>query len=166
MRLKSLLWIACFLSGNVMATAVDPFRDFADLTGHWTCHGVFPASGKTIDSTIRFDVDLNGKALIKHHDDTSPSATYHALEAWGYDAKNGRYNAAILDSFGGARLFSSDGWKDGRLVWHSAPEIKPAQRFTYIREPKKGLRIDWEVEREGNFVVGDTLQCSLEGTGQ
>jgi hypothetical protein len=166
MRMKCLLYVACFLSGSAMASDDAPFRDFSDLTGRWTCHGVFPASGKTIDSAIRFDLDLQGKALIKHHDDTSPPAIYHALEAWGYDAKNGRYNAAILDSFGGARLFSSDGWKDGRLVWRSAPEVKPAQRFTYIRQPGKGLRIDWEVEREGGFVVGDTLQCSPERAAQ
>jgi len=166
MRLKPLLCIACFLSGNAMASGDAPFRDFSDLTGHWTCHGVFPATGKTIDSSIRFDLDLQGKALVKHHDDTSPPALYHALEAWGYDAKSGRYNATILDNFGGARLFSSDGWKDGRLVWHSAPEVKPAQRFTYVREPQEGLRIDWEVERESGFVVGDTLHCSRDRGAQ
>lgn len=166
MRLKSLLCVAGFLCGPAMASTDAPFRDFADMTGHWTCHGVFPATGKTIDSTIRFDLDLNGKALIKHHDDTSPSTAYHALEAWGYDEKNGRYNATILDSFGGARLFSSEGWKDGRLVWRSAPEVKPAQRFTYVRESGPGLRIDWEVERDSGFVVGDTLHCSLDHAGQ
>ncbi|QNK01041.1 hypothetical protein [Dyella telluris] len=165
MRLTLLLCIACLVSGRAMASADEPFRDFSDLTGPWTCHGVFPATGKTIDSSIRFELDLHGKALVKHHDDTSPPATYHALEAWGYDAKTSRYNATILDSFGGARLFSSEGWKDGRLVWQSAPEVKPAQRFTYKREPGNGLRIDWEVQREGAFVLGDTMQCSRERAG-
>lgn len=166
MRLKPLLCIACFLSGSAVAAGDEPFRDFSDLTGRWTCHGVFPATGKTIDASLRFEPDLQGTALVKHHDDTSPSASYHALEAWGYDATTHRYRATILDSVGGARLFSSDGWKDGRLVWQSAPEVQPAQRFIYVREPGKGLRIDWEVQRDGGYVVGDTLQCSSGRAGQ
>ncbi|WP_130618782.1 hypothetical protein [Dyella amyloliquefaciens] len=160
MRLKPFLCVISLLSSAAMASTDAPLRDFTDLQGTWTCHGVFPASGKTIDSTVRFALDLDGKALVKHHDDTSPPALYHALEAWGYDAKNQRYNATILDSFGGARLFSSTGWKDDQLVWSSASEVKPAQRFTYVREGHDGLRIDWEVERDGAFVIGDTLHCS------
>jgi len=163
MRLKPFLCVIVLLSSGAMASTDAPLHDFADLQGEWTCHGVFPASGKTIDSTVRFAFDLDGKALVKHHDDTSAPALYHALEAWGYDAKNQRYNATILDSFGGARLFSSAGWKDGRLLWSSAPEVKPAQLFTYVREGHKGLRIDWEVEKEGAFVIGDTLHCSRHG---
>lgn len=159
MRPQTFLYALGLLSGSALASPDAPFHDFADLQGRWTCHGVFPASGKTIDSTLRFDLDLGGKALVKHHDDTSPPALYHALEAWGFDAKSGRYNAAILDSFGGTRLFSSDGWKDGRLEWRSAPEVQPAQRFVYVREPQ-GLRIDWAMERQGTFVIGDTLHCT------
>jgi len=160
MRSLVLLPIIALASSHAVAAPDEAFHDFAALTGEWTCHGIFPASGKTIDSTLRFEFDLNGKALVKHHDDTSPPAMYHALEAWGYDAKNTRYNAAILDNFGGARVFSSDGWKDGRLVWTSAPEVKPAQRFIYAHEANQGLRIDWEVLKGDSYVVGDTLHCT------
>jgi len=139
MRFKPFLCVVGLLSSSAMASTDASLRDFADLQGGWTCHGVFPASGKTIDSTVRFALDLDGKALVKHHDDTSAPALYHALEAWGFDAKNQRYNATILDSFGGARLFSSAGWKDDRLIWSSAPDVKPAQRFTYVREGHDGL---------------------------
>jgi len=161
MRLPPLFCAACLLSSTAFA-GDEAFRDFANLTGQWTCHGVFPASGKTIDSTVNFAFDLEGKAVVKHHDDTSAPATYHALEAWGYDAKAHQYNATILDSFGGARVFSSEGWKDGRLVWRSSSEIQPAQRFTYAREPGDTLRIDWEVQKQGGFVIGDTLHCSRD----
>ncbi|WP_201314717.1 hypothetical protein [Dyella sp. EPa41] len=166
MRLKPFLYALVVLSSSAYASTTDSLRDFTDLQGEWTCHGVFPASGKTIDSTVRFAFDLDGKALVKHHDDTSSPALYHALEAWGFDARNQRYNATILDSFGGARLFSSAGWKDDRLVWASAPDVKPAQRFTYVREGHEGLRIDWEVARDGAFAIGDTLHCSRRGTAQ
>jgi hypothetical protein len=155
----------CLFAGNTIAATDDPFHDFADLPGQWTCHGVFPASGKTIDSELRFERDLSGKAMLKHHDDTSPPALYHAVEAWGYDAKANRYNATILDNFGGARIFSSEGWRDGRLVWTAAPEVKPAQRFSYVRIAPERLRIDWEVERNGSMVVGDTLNCERRAPG-
>ncbi|HET6552268.1 MAG TPA: hypothetical protein VFG49_01910 [Dyella sp.] len=159
MRLKPFLCAVGLLSSSAMASTDASLHDFADLRGDWTCHGVLPASGKTIDSTVNFALDLDGKALVKHHDDTSPPATYHALEAWGFDAGNHRYNATILDSFGGARVFSSEGWKEGRLVWNSAPDVKPVQRFVYSREGDQALRIDWEVERNGALVMGDTLHC-------
>lgn len=160
MRLITLACGLCLLAGTVVAATDEPFRDFADLPGSWICHGVFPASGKTIDSSVRFERDLAGKALVKHHDDTSPPALYHAVEAWGYDAKTGHYNAVVLDNFGGARVFTAEGWHDNRLTWNSAPEVKPAQRFVYIRMPQNHLRIDWEVERDGKQVVGDTLDCT------
>lgn len=145
---------------TALATPIEqPFQPFADLLGHWTCNGVFPASGKTITSELRFDSDLGGKALLKHHDDTSPPSLYHAVEAWGYDAKANRYNATILDNFGGTRLFSSEGWTKEGLAWTSATEVKPTQRFVYVRLGKDRLRVDWEVERNGAWVVGDTLTC-------
>lgn len=160
MRLTAFLSLITLASTSAIASPTDALHDFAALTGEWTCHGVFPATGKTIDSTLRFEFDLGGKALVKHHDDTSPPAMYHALEAWGYDAKNSHYNATILDNFGGARLFSSEGWKNDRLVWTSAPEVKPAQRFVYVQEATQGLRIDWEVLKGDSYVVGDTLHCT------
>jgi hypothetical protein len=166
MRRTAFLCITGLLSASAIASPDDALHDFADLVGVWSCHGVFPATGKTIDSSLRFEFDLGGKALVKHHDDTSPPAMYHALEAWGYDAKNGRYNATIFDNFGGARLFSSEGWKNDRLVWTSAPEVKPAQRFIYVREAPQGLRIDWEVAKGDSFVVGDTLHCTPHRTSQ
>ncbi|TBR40433.1 MULTISPECIES: hypothetical protein [Dyella] len=166
MRLTVLGLGLCMFGSSALAVAGEqPFRDFANLSGQWTCHGVFPASGKTIDSVIRFESDLSGQAMVKHHDDTSPSSNYHALEAWGYDAKAARYNAVIMDNFGGARIFGSEGWRDGRLVWTSAPEVKPAQRFVYVRMPENRLRVDWEIERGGKMVIGDTLGCVQKSPG-
>lgn len=166
MRISPIALIACLsVSANALAATDDPFHDYAVLLGHWTCHGVFPASGKTIDSELRFESDLGGKALLKHHDDTSKPALYHAVEAWGYDAKAGRYRATILDNFGGARIFSSEGWTPQGLVWTSSPDVQPAQRFVYVRMAQHRLRIDWQVERQGAFVVGDTLTCERHPAG-
>jgi hypothetical protein len=148
---------------NAYATGADqrtaPVQSLDYFEGNWACTGVFPASGKTIASNMRYDHDLQGSALVKHHDDTEPDL-YHAIEAWGFDAKANRFNATILDNFGGARRFSSEGWKGNELSWSSATDVTPAQRFVYTRLDKQRYRVDWAVANaSSSFVVGDTLTC-------
>jgi hypothetical protein len=45
---------------------------FAPLQGKWSCQGVFPSSGKKIESQIAFAPDLDGAWLVKRHDDLPP----------------------------------------------------------------------------------------------
>jgi hypothetical protein len=130
--------------------------------GSWRCEGVLAASGKAIASHMHYAADLQGTALVKHHADVAP-ASYRAIEAWGYDARNERYEAAVLDNFGGTRRFKSSGWQQDTLAWDSAAEVVPAQRFVYVRLDDQHYRVDWEVERGGKgFVIGDTLTCARE----
>jgi len=151
------------LAGGAACAADAPtsMQAMQPLLGSWHCDGVFPASGKKIASTIRFDTDLGGAGLLKHHDDIAPD-TYRAVEAWTYDAKGRQFNAAIVDSFGGARRFSSPGWAGDTLTWTSAPEVQPAQQFVYVRAADGTLRMDWQVQRNGSFAVGDTLTCKRQ----
>ena len=136
-----------------------PMQSLDYFKGRWTCTGVFLSSGKSIASTMRYDSDLQGSAIIKHHDDSEPNI-YRAIEAWGYDAKTKHFNATILDNFGGARRFSSAGWQDNELSWSSAADVTPEQRFVYVRLDEEHYRIDWDVAKADNsFVVGDTLTC-------
>jgi hypothetical protein len=114
---------------------------------------------------MRYASDLQGAALVKHHDDTSPPALYRAIEAWGYDARTARYSAGILDNFGSVRRFGSAGWQHDTLTWESAAEVQPAQRFVYTRLDDGHYRVDWQVDREGKgLVVGDTLTCTREAS--
>ncbi|HTD29424.1 MAG TPA: hypothetical protein VK660_08565 [Xanthomonadaceae bacterium] len=139
-----------------------PIRSLDYFVGDWVCSGVFPASGKTIASTMRYASDLQGSALLKHHDDTAPSL-YHAVEAWGYDGQAKRFNATIMDNFGGARRFGSDGWKQDVLTWSSAADVTPVQRFVYTRLDRQHYRVDWDVAQNGtDFAVGDTLTCNRQ----
>lgn len=141
------------------ATEAPPMQTLGYFQGAWHCDGRFPASGRTIASNMRYAFEMDGAALVKHHDDISPGAHYHAIETWGFDAKAGRYNAAILDSFGGVRRFASAGWQRDTLAWDSAPEVQPAQRFVYSRLGQDRYRVDWEIDRGKGLVVGDTLTC-------
>jgi hypothetical protein len=128
--------------------------------GTWNCSGSFPASGKTIASTMRFESDLGGAAVVKHHDDVPPN-TFHAIEAWNYSPTDKRFNDAIADNFGGVRIFVSDGWIGDVFTWNSAPEVKPMQQFVYTRLSSTSMRVDWHVSKDGtHYVVGDTLMCT------
>ena len=145
------------------AHAAEPIRSLDYFQGTWACNGNFPSSGKTIASTMRYDGDLQGKALLKHHDDTSPPQMYHAVEGWGYDAKAGQFHAVILDNFGGARRFDSPGWQGDTLTWTAATDVQPVQRFVYVRQDQQAYRVDWQVAPRGkDFVVGDTLTCKRQ----
>jgi len=158
MRTPLLLAMMLVCGAAAAAESSTPIQSMQPLLGSWHCAGVFPASGKTIASTIRFDTELGGAGVLKHHDDIAPN-TYRAVEAWTYDAKGKQFNAAIVDNFGGARRFSSAGWEGDTLTWTSAPEVQPAQKFVYVRAADGALRVDWQVMRDGHFVVGDTLTC-------
>ena len=132
---------------------------FDGFTGQWACAGHF-ASGKSIASRMSFESALQGAGLIKHHDDLSPGS-YHAVEVWGLPTKDGRFNMVVLDNFGGARHFVSDGWRGATLVWTGDAQVTPAQRFVYTRLDAARFRVDWEVSRDGKpFAMGDTLTCT------
>lgn len=134
------------------------------LAGTWDCSGKFPASGKSIASTIRFNLDVGGKLLVKHHDD-KPPGSYHAIEDWVAKRDGGGYLAAIVDSYSGVREFVSSGWQGNALTWQSASGITPAQRFVYTRLDNDSFRLDWDYAKDGTrYVVGDTLTCTRRGS--
>jgi hypothetical protein len=129
------------------------------FVGRWRCEGVFPASGKPIASTLKFEQDTASGALLKHHDDTPPNI-YHALELWGF-VKAGGLSDTIMASNGGVYPpFTSPGWSGDTLMWSSPPGVSPAQRFTYVRLSPDRMRMDWSVAKiEGEYQIGDTLTC-------
>jgi len=161
--LRALPALALLLAGGICSAAESalPIRVMAPLLGSWKCEGVFPASGKRIASTLRLESSLGGAVVLKHHDDLPPS-TYRALETWAYDAKAGQFRAAVVDGSGGMRLFSAPGWEGDTLTWTSAPDVQPAQKFIYVREAGGALRVDWQIMRGNQFVVGDTLTCKRQ----
>jgi len=166
MRMGSVIALLLAVLGSPPAVGADqapaPMRSLDYFVGNWVCSGVFPSSGKTIASTMRYASDLQGTALLKHHDDTAPGI-YRAVEAWGYDDQAKRFNATIMDNFGGARCFSADGWKRDVLTWSSAADVTPTQRFVYTRIDQQRFRVDWDVSKNGaDFVVGDTLTCNRQ----
>ena len=158
------LLIAVFCLGAATPPATPaPAGGMGDLTfflGTWKCDGSFPSTGKTISSTMRFESDLGGTVIVKHHDDVPPNS-YHAIETWNYDAPDAHFNAAITDNYGGIRRFLSSGWRGDVLTWTSVPDVNPLQQFVYTRLSDTSMRVDWQASRDGtNYILGDTLQCT------
>jgi hypothetical protein len=144
----------------LLAQAAPGIPSLDYFLGTWQCNGTFPSTGKTIASTMRFEHDLGGAAIVKHHDDAAPNV-YHAIEAWNFEATPGLFNNAVADNFGGVRIFSSDGWHGDVLTWSSAAAVNPSQQFVYTRLSQTSMRVDWQVSRDGShYIVGDTLTCT------
>ena len=106
-------------------SAADQMATLQAFAGTWSCKGYFPSNGQAITSTMRFESDLGVTILLKHHDDAQPNL-YHALEAWGYSATQGRFTASVSDNFGGVRTFTSDGWQNDVLTWTSSSDVNPS----------------------------------------
>jgi hypothetical protein len=132
------------------------------LAGVWHCQGVFPASGKKIESQIAFTPDLEGAWLVMRHDDMPPNL-FHALEMWGFDKDAKQFVAFIYDNFGGVRKFTSAGWEEQKLIWMgetSAATPPLTERFVFKRDSPEQLVVNWEVKKgTADWTVGDTLAC-------
>jgi hypothetical protein len=140
-------------------------KDLTDLQffqGTWSCKGTFPSTGKSIESRVTFTPDLDGAWLSVRHDDIPPNL-FHALELWGWDAKKSQFTATIFDSFGGARHFTSQGWQDQSFTWNGdslAGSTAPSERFAFRKDSATQFTVNWEVNRDGSWKVGDTLSCT------
>jgi hypothetical protein len=128
--------------------------------GTWSCQGAF-ANGKKIASTIRFSTDLGGAVLVKHHDDSPQTGSYHALETWSYDAGKHQLVATVADNFGGVRIFDATPSSEQILQWDLQASDQARQQFVYTRIDAGHFRLDWNIERPGkDLILGDSLTCS------
>jgi hypothetical protein len=147
---------AAMAAGTAPSSGIEAMNYFR---GVWDCAGKFPASGKTIASTIRFNAAAGGKVLVGHQDDRPPNA-YHAIETWMQKHGSDSFEAAIVDGYSGVREFNSAGWRDKTLTWQSGAGITPDQRFVYTKMDGNTCRLDWGVSNNGShYHVGDTLTC-------
>jgi hypothetical protein len=152
------------LASKAVPAGKGALGDVASFSGRWSCSGHF-SNGAAITSDVRFDVDLAGQALVKHHDDTSPPAHYRAVEVWAAQPDKHRILATITDVTGGVRQFSApEQGADKKLTFTSEPPVVPRQRFVYTPVDDATLQIDWLVAGKGDtWKTGDTLTCKRSG---
>lgn len=146
----------------------DPAHSMASLeafvSGQWTGSGKF-ASGKDIAADVAFAPVPGGHWLNYTHVD-HPPGRYRAQATWGY-ADPTHFVMTLHDNFGGARVFSSEGWCDGRIVFDKQldlaqlkPEPKGAERERFVFERTEGNRLKMTYERgteAGDWRMVDSL---------
>lgn len=159
---------------NPVPTVGAPTSLPADLvaffTGEWTGKGAF-ASGKPIEAKVTFTPDLQGKWLVVRQVDQPPNA-FQTLSLWGMAPASQGLVMSLHDNVGGLRLFTSEGWRDGKVTFDHAtpfpaPPTPPArqERFTYERLSPVSFRFTYEVradEQAGSqaWRLGDSLMFS------
>lgn len=136
---------------------------FSSLAGSWSCQGAF-SNGKPIASDLQFTLRLDGKALQYEHRDRPPN-NFVATSLWGPDASN---NQLVSAGFAGDAttlapvLFTATKWTAQSVTFaaqaFTSPPFAP-NRFTYSLE-KSQSTITWEVQHNGDWRVGDRLECS------
>ncbi len=129
------------------------------FVGEWEGHGEF-SSGKKIEADVSFTMELDNQRLLYRHADRLPNR-YKALGTWGYDQETNKFVMFVQDNFGGSRLFESDGWKDGKVVFlKDVPATAAAypERFTFEAKAPNLFKMTYEASREGkNWKVGDYI---------
>ncbi len=146
----------------VLPTAADaapPKLPLDYFAGQWACSGHF-ANGRPIAATIAAQWDEVAGTLIVRHDDVAGGG-YHAVETWGASVPPGTLRASIVIAGMGIRWFASPGWGSDTLTWTLAEPGDDVDRFVYTRRSKDAMTVEWGVsKKEGEFQIGDTLECT------
>jgi hypothetical protein len=131
------------------------------FVGNWSCAGEF-ASGKKIEADVSFAPELDGKWLLYRHSDRPPGP-FKALSLWGMDQPSGTLVSVMEDNFGNARLFTSDGWKDGSVTFSRAALLDQKisqERFRYERQSTDSFKMTYERLVDGQWKMGDFIACT------
>jgi len=136
------------------------------FSGEWSGAGEF-ANGKKIEADVSFTAELDDQWLVYHHSDRAPNS-YKALGVWGFEYSSKTFIMILNDNYGGARLFSSEGWRDGKIVFlkqgtispqtGAASQLQSQERFTFERRAGETFKMSYEVSKDGvSWRVGDFL---------
>ncbi|HEX5461681.1 MAG TPA: hypothetical protein VFX20_17090 [Steroidobacteraceae bacterium] len=137
----------------------DDVKSLGFFQGNWSCHGQFPASGRTIASAERFAPELLGHWLTMRHVDQPPFA-FKAIEMWRYDAVAKDFENYIFDDAAGIRRYTSPGWEGRRLTWTLASSEQPPDRFVFERRDATRYVVDYSrITGKHTWALVDTLQC-------
>jgi hypothetical protein len=82
--------------------------------GTWSGTGQF-ANGKTIEADVTFTVATDSSCLISMYADRAPNR-YKASAVFGIDSSTGKFSAQFLNNFTGLKAFTSDGWRNGKII--------------------------------------------------
>jgi hypothetical protein len=148
-------------------------NDLIDFfAGEWTGSGEF-ANGKKIEADVSFSCDIDNQWLVYRHTDRTPGS-YKALGMWGTEYASKRFVMIVNDNFGGVRLFTSEGWLNGRIVFQKDTAIilmvsaasaqTKRERFTFERQANDIFKMTYETSDDGRtWRLGDYLIFRKKG---
>jgi hypothetical protein len=145
------------------AKPASPFALPAELVeffqGTWEGKGKF-ADGKPIEADVTYTTELDNQWLIFHHSDRPP-IQFKALGTVGIDRESKKMVMLMTDSYSSAKLFVSDGWKDGVAVFTKTAVLEPItrhERFIFKRESATTYKMTYEFSQDGtNWQVNDYM---------
>lgn len=128
--------------------------------GNWTGEGAF-ANGNKIAADLSFRLSLDSAWIMYEHTDRPPH-NYKALSMWGVDVQTGELVDYVFDNFHGHRKFSSEGWKDGKLMLtRQVSQLTNNivyERFVYEQLSPQSFKMTYERSLDGNtWKLGDYL---------
>ena len=134
-------------------------RDFLEFfAGEWSGIGDF-GTDKQIESEITFTPELDNQWLVYHQ--TDRTTNYKTRGTLGVDRSSGQFVMILNDNFGGVRLFVSEGWANGKIVFERVAMSKPLtsqERFTFERRTDDSFRLAYETRRDGQATkIGNYL---------
>jgi len=156
-----LLTLVAIISINCCAQQPDDEAMMQFFAGGWSCAGQF-ASGKKIEADVSFTRELDGKWLLYRHKDRPPGP-FQAVAMWGTDQPSGKMISVMQDNFGNARLFISEGWKDGSITFTSGALLDQKineERFRYERQSGSAFKMTYERWVDDKWKMGDFLLCT------
>ncbi|MDQ6787969.1 MAG: SgcJ/EcaC family oxidoreductase [Acidobacteriota bacterium] len=128
------------------------------FVGEWVGQGEF-SNGKKIEAEVSFTMELDNQMLLYRHTDRLPNK-YKALGIWGYDHTN-KFVMIVQDNFGGSRIFESDGWQNGKIIFLKDVAVTPTtypERFTFEAEADNLFKMTYEASRDGEtWKLGDYI---------
>jgi hypothetical protein len=138
---------------------------FASLEGSWDCAGGFP-DGRPLAADFSFNREREGRLLRFSHVDRAPG-TYWQEATWMHDARGKRLMSLVASGSSknagvSAALFVARQWNDSSVVFEADSLKGPpwaANRFAYALRSPATLMMRWEIQRNGSWVLGDSLVC-------
>ncbi|MBI3653214.1 MAG: hypothetical protein HY231_19475 [Acidobacteria bacterium] len=145
------------------AKPASPFALPAELVefyvGTWEGKGKF-ANGKPIEADVTYTTELDNQWLVFHHADRPP-IQFKAVGTVGIDRESKKLVMLMTDSYSSAKVFVSDGWKDGTAVFTKIPMLAPItrhERFIFKRETPMTYKMTYEFSSDGtNWQMSDYM---------
>ncbi|MGA8866630.1 MAG: hypothetical protein WB510_06655 [Candidatus Sulfotelmatobacter sp.] len=129
------------------------------FAGDWAGEGKF-TTGKNIESDFSFVPELENQCVLVRQKEKPPN-DFEFVALWSMDSVSGDLVMLLASNHdSGARVFRSQGWRQGQIVFQSVPDLRAywaMERFTFERESPTTFHATYEMSMDNGktWRVGD-----------